>query len=181
MFMNSSLFADMAATLGTIHLSPLGDAALRIDRHRRPGLRGLRSSVCAGLAAFVLVPVLAMSARSQTPDPVQFIFAFNADVSAQLGSTTIDADERKRRFAALVDKGLDLDVIGERLLGWRWTGAPLADRRAFRVEFRNYLVQNFASKVKGLGDGHMTVTSVVQSDGTALVVTVVTTNEATRE
>jgi phospholipid transport system substrate-binding protein len=143
--------------------------------------RGRRLSLRVGLVAFILMPFLAAPASSQPPDPVQFVFAFNHDVSVQLGSTAVDPAERKRRFSALVDEGLDLDVIGERLLGWRWARATLVDRQAFRQEFCNYLIQSFAMKITGVDDGHMTVTSALQDGDTALVLTEVMTKDGTRE
>jgi ABC-type transporter MlaC component len=130
------------------------------------------------LAALVLVPVLATPALGQTSDPVQFVFAFNHDVLDQLGSATIDVAERRRRFAALLDEGLDLDVIGERLLGWRWTRATSADRQAFREDFRNYLIQNFAMRVSGVDDGRMTIIGVLQDESAVLVLTEITTKAA---
>jgi ABC-type transporter MlaC component len=134
-----------------------------------------------GMIALILMPGLATSALSQTSEPVQFVFAFNHDVSVQLGSTTIDATERRRRFAALVDGGLDLDAIGERLLGWRWTRVTSADRQAFRREFRNYLIQNFAMRITGgVDDGRVAAASILKDESTVLVLTEITTKEAAR-
>jgi phospholipid transport system substrate-binding protein len=172
---------EMRAPARPIQLSFVHKVERRIRFSRGLGTFGWRCRLRAGFGALVLMPVLAVYALGQTPDPVQFVVAFNKDVSAQLGSTAIDPDERKRRFAALVDKDLDLDVIGEHLLGWRWTNAAPVDRQAFRREFRNYLIQTFAAKVTGLGDGRMTVTSVVQGDSSILVLTEVTDKLPARE
>jgi ABC-type transporter MlaC component len=124
------------------------------------------------------IPFFTGPALGQISDPVQFVLAFNRDISAQLGSATIDGDERKRRFAALIDRGLDFDAIGKNLLGWRWTQAAMAARQAFDQEFRTYLIQTFATKVTGLDDGPMTATGVAQDDGAVLVLTEVATHEA---
>jgi phospholipid transport system substrate-binding protein len=167
--------------MGPIPPSSVPGTKQCIRLSRLPGTCGSRLSLCVRLVALVLMSILTPPALSQPPDAAQFVFAFNHDVSAQLGSTKINPAERKRRFAVLVDEGLDLDVIGKRLLGWRWTNAAPADRQAFRGEFRNYLIQNFAMKVTGVEDGRMTVTSIVQNGGTGLVLTEVTTNEAVHE
>jgi ABC-type transporter MlaC component len=126
----------------------------------------------------VLLALPASSVHSQTSDPIQFVFTFNRDIAAQMGSPSINAAERKRRFATLVDEGLDFDAIGERLLGWRWAQATPADRLAFDREFRNYLIQNFAMKVRGIDDGKMVVVEVHSEGGTVVVLTEVQTAEA---
>ena len=122
-------------------------------------------------AALLALSLSAPPALSQTSDPAQFVIAFNREVSAQLRSTAIDPAERKRRFATLVDEGLDLDVIGSNLLGWRWMQAAPADRLAFRREFRRYLIHRFAASVTGLDAGRIMVTGVVGGGNDALVVT----------
>jgi hypothetical protein len=76
----------------------------RVCLLRRLDACGRRLRLRLGLVVLVLMLLLAVSALGQTSDAVQFVFAFNHDVSAQLGSTTIDPAERKRRFAALVDE-----------------------------------------------------------------------------
>lgn len=58
---------------------------------------------------------------------------------------------------------------------------PPVDRQAFRREFRNYLIHTFAAKVMDLGDGRMTVTSVVQGDNSILVLTEITDKVPARE
>lgn len=147
----------------------------------RPGNCRRRLSLRIGFVALMSILTLTASAVGQPPDPVQFLFAFNHDVSTQLHPTSFDPAERKRRFAALVSEGLDLDAISHCLLGWRWTRATLADRQTFRWEFRNYLVQSFAMKVTGVDDGRMTVTKVIHEDNTVLILTEVVTEQATRQ
>jgi phospholipid transport system substrate-binding protein len=162
---------------------PPSDRAARPSVHlsRRPGTCRRRLSLRIGLVTLVSMLALTASAVGQTQDPVQFLFAFNHDVSTQLDPTSLDPGERKRRFAALVSEGLDLDVIGQCPLGRRWTGATLADRQTFRREFRDYLVQSFAMKVKGVDDGRMTVTKVIHEGNTVLILTEVVTEHANRE
>jgi phospholipid transport system substrate-binding protein len=145
--------------------------------HRRFRACGRRFSFGLVFMTLIPIPVLTATASSQIPDPVQFVFTFNHDVFAQLNLTTIDAVERKRRFAALVDSGLDLDAISENLLGWRWLRATIADRQTFRQEFRGYLIQKFAMRVIGLDDGHMTITGVVEDENTVLVLSEITTKQ----
>jgi ABC-type transporter MlaC component len=133
------------------------------------------------LTLLILLPIWAASGRAQTSDPALFVLAFNHDVSEQLGPTIVDAAERKRRFAVLMDEGLDLDVIGEILLGWRWARITPADRQAFSREFRAYLIQNFAMKVTGFDDSQLIVTSVRQDGSTVLVVTEVNAKKSTHQ
>jgi len=65
-----------------------------------------------------------------------------------------------------------------------WGGAgrgDIGDRQAFRREFRNYLIQNFAMKVTGLDDGRMAVTNVLQNEDTVVVLTEIGTQKASRD
>lgn len=117
------------------------------------------------------MPALSASALNQTSDPAQFVLSFRHDVTVLLALTAVNTVERRERFTALVDQGLDFDVIGGRLLGSRWGQATPADRQAFAQSFRDYLIQNFAMQATGLDDGEPIVADVRQDGDTVLVIT----------
>ena len=110
---------------------------------------------------------------------MQFVVTLNDEVFSQMGSDAVDQTERKRRFAMLIDKYLDLDAIGKLQLGWRWSKATEEDRMEFSREFRAYLVQAFAARVHAVRDDHMTLIGVFGTGEAVIVSTLVSTRERT--
>ena len=146
------------------------------------GIFGWRYGLRAGFGALrAECPSWQLSALGQTPDPVQFVVAFNRDVS---GATGLDGNRPRRTQATLRrpgGQGPRSRTSSASTCSGAWTNAAPIDRQAFRQEFRNYLIQTFAAKVTGLGDGRMTVTSVVQGDSSILVLTEITDKLPARE
>jgi phospholipid transport system substrate-binding protein len=110
---------------------------------------------------------------------MQFVVTLDHEVFSQMGSDAVDETERKRRFAILIDKYLDLDAIGKLQLGWRWSRATEEDRMEFSREFRTYLVQAFAARVHAVRDDHMMLIGVFGTGDAVIVSTLVSTRERT--
>lgn len=108
---------------------------------------------------------------------MQFVVTLDHEVFSQMGSDAVDETERRRRFAILIDKYLDLDAIGKLQLGWRWPKATEEDRMEFSREFRAYLVQAFAARVHAVSDDHMTLIGVFGADDAVIVSTLVSTSK----
>jgi hypothetical protein len=84
----------------------------------------LRQATCAApslvVCGFFVLMSTAIAAHCTSPSAVEFLVSFNHQVWMQLGSGSLDAAQRKTRFGRLLDKGLDMNAIGEDLLGRRW-------------------------------------------------------------
>jgi ABC-type transporter MlaC component len=132
-----------------------------------------------GRALFVLLSILVASTSADEADPMQFVVTLDHEVFSQMGSDAVDETERKRRFAILIDKYLDLDAIGKLQLGWRWSRATEEDRMEFSREFRAYLVQAFAARVHAVRDDHMMLIGVFGTGDAVIVSTLVSTRERT--
>jgi ABC-type transporter MlaC component len=116
------------------------------------------------LGALVLLPSAAFAGGAE-----QFVLDFNQHLSSELGPTGLSDDDRRARFASLLDNDVDLDTSSALMLGDRWTKASAQDRAAFHDALRDYLIRNFATRIRGIGERRLTITGLAWDGRTATV------------
>ena len=145
-----------------VRLLPHADAAPRRDR--RIGLRW-----AVGINALLLGTILLFPSAGLAGSVEHFIQDFNQHLSSELGRTDLSETERKARFARLLDEYVDLGAAGALILGPRWAKASAQDQAQFCTAFRDYLVDNFAVRVRGFGERRLRITDLMW-DGPSVTV-----------
>jgi phospholipid transport system substrate-binding protein len=84
-------------------------------------------------------------------------------------------EERRARLVELLNEGTDLDLVGRLVLGQHWRTADQAQREEYTELFRQFVMQNLASRLDSYQGQSYTVTGAqVVDDRDAVVSTRIT-------
>lgn len=157
--------------LDRVRIVPRHGAARR--RAHRSGLRW-----AAGINALLLGTILLFPSAALAGSVEHFIQDFNQRLSSELGRTDLSDDERRLRFAQLLDDYVDLGAASAMMLGPRWAKASAQDQAQFCAALRDYLVGNFAARVHGFGERSLRVTELLWNGPIVTVVSELSSDHA---
>jgi len=112
------------------------------------------------------------SAAAQGADPTAFIVQLGNAMTGIVNSPG-SYEERKRRFAPLVEAAVDVDAIGQYCLGRYRRGASPDQLRQYIDLFHTVLLNNIGGKIGQFQGVTFTPTTTTQRDGESMVGTVI--------
>ena len=110
------------------------------------------------VAAVVLMALAGSGARAADPaDAGAFLADLNHRFGEQLAATDIAPEERERRFGALLEQTLNIEIIGRFVLGRYWRRASDEERKAFIEAFQRAIVRRFLPLLTEYSGGQLRV------------------------
>jgi len=95
--------------------------------------------------AFALVLGLARPAAAETPE--QFVGALGEEAIRVLGNAELTQGQRTAEFRRLLDKGFNMPLIGQLVLGRHWRTATEEQRAEYLKLFEDFIVQTYAVRL----------------------------------
>ncbi|MFQ6018363.1 MAG: phospholipid-binding protein MlaC [Kiloniellaceae bacterium] len=105
------------------------------------------ASSLLGAAVFSATPI---AARAADPQPAGgFLASMTSRAIEQLTDTSLELDERQRRFQILFRENFDIPAIGRFVIGRYWRGTSEKARTDFLEVFEEVMVRRFAPQFAG--------------------------------
>ncbi len=110
------------------------------------------------VAAVVLMALVGSGARAaDPPDAGAFLANLNHRFGEQIAATDIAPEERERRFGALLEQTLNIEIIGRFVLGRYWRRANDEERKAFIEAFQKAIIRRFLPLLTEYSGGQLSV------------------------
>jgi phospholipid transport system substrate-binding protein len=115
---------------------------------------GLAGATCRAIIALVGVLCLlqAQPAAADGAAATRVVESFGEGAIALLADPDAGPEERRARFARLVEGHLDLGLIGRIVLGPHWRAASEAEQAAYQASFETFIVESYLARI-GAWDG----------------------------
>ena len=148
---------------------------------RRRGLMTRRGSLAALVGLLLLIPGLPGTAGAQpSAEAAQGFIRSLGDEVLTIMRQGLGEEERLAELRRVLNQATDLDLVGRLVLGRYWRSATEEQRAAYTDLFRQYVMQNLASRLGTYqGESYDVTGAQVVDDRDALVSTRITRPGAT--
>jgi phospholipid transport system substrate-binding protein len=118
----------------------------------------------------VLLAGLGVARADGPQSPAGFVDSLVSDALVVIKDESLSDQDRQARFEALLQHGFDMPRIARYVLGRYWTAASDDQRQAFAQLFERWVVQTYASRLKGYSGQQVKITGA-RDEGQGAVVT----------
>jgi phospholipid transport system substrate-binding protein len=119
----------------------------------------------------VLLAGLGIARADEPQSPAAFVNGLVSDALVVIKDERLSDQDRQARFEALLQRGFDMPRIARYVLGRYWTAASDDQRQAFAQLFERWVVQTYASRLKGYAGEQVKITGAREEGQQGAVVT----------
>jgi phospholipid transport system substrate-binding protein len=97
--------------------------------------------------AFFLALGFSQAAPAAAETPEQFVGVLGEEAIRVLGDAKLTPEQRTEEFRRLLDKGFNMPLIGQLVLGRHWRTATEAQRSEYLKLFEDFIVQTYSVRL----------------------------------
>lgn len=109
------------------------------------------------LALIFTLAFSASPAQASKEDASKFVDSLAKDVIGMIGDKGISKDEKRDRLQSIFEKYVDMDWIGQFVLGKHWREASDEQKQKYLASYHKFLLLNYTSNFENFADSRFEV------------------------